>query len=608
MKPMRLRSALWLVGAAPLLPSLIGSAVNIWYNLTHIDPLLTPLQRDVFVKTTVLYNLTAYPLLVAVWVRILTSLRAPIMRVRLGLPVEPERLGRARRRVINLPWWSVVLAGSGWFLCIPVFLFTLSRTADQLDPRLYIHMPVSFAISGMIAVTHGFFILELLSQRLLYPFFFADARPWETRGALALSLRARGLLWAISAGVCPIASLLLLTIIPTTSSTPSFALAVGGLGIAFGLTTAWLVGRLVTEPVNELRRAAQAVGHGNLEVQIAQRRADDFGPLIDEFNAMVGGLREKTRIEETLGRHVGRQIARQILERDESLGGVEQEITVMFVDIRNFTARAAASTPTQVVSVLNLFLTEMVEIVEQGHGGIVNKFLGDGLMALFSEWTGRADHADAAVDAGQEMLTRLGQINVEVAALGQLPLAIGIGIHTGPAVVGSIGSPRRLEYTAIGDTVNLAARLESITKDYHASIIISEFTHEYVKDRFPMRALGDVTVKGKTVPVKIYAVLPPDIRKYPRAVLDAGAILTDAATGQVCHVRTLDIGEGGLALAGVPAEWKVGNKIQIRLEGGQLSKPLTAEGTIAWRRGDDAGINFTQVESDSVVEYVASLR
>jgi adenylate cyclase len=105
-----------------------------------------------------------------------------------------------------------------------------------------------------------------------------------------------------------------------------------------------------------------------------------------------------------------------------------------------------------VVSLLNLFLTEMVEIVEQRHGGIVNKFLGDGLMALFSDWTGRADHADAAADAGREMLDRLAAINARIAARGHPPLAIGVGIHTGRAVVGSIGSPRRLEYTAIGDT------------------------------------------------------------------------------------------------------------------------------------------------------------
>jgi adenylate cyclase len=265
--------------------------------------------------------------------------------------------------------------------------------------------------------------------------------------------------------------------------------------------------------VNELRRATQAVGRGDLKVRIAQQRADDFGPLIDEFNAMVGGLREKTRIEETFGRHVGRQIARQILERDESLGGVEQEITVMFVDIRNFTARAAASTPTQVVSVLNLFLTAMVEIVEQGHGGIVNKFLGDGLMALFSELTGRADHADAAVDAGHNMLARLDRINVDVAALGQPPLAIGIEIHTGPAVVGSIGSPRRLEYTAIGDTVNVASRVESLTKTVGKPLLLTAATRAALRSRRAVEGAAAAVGQG---PVRARR------RAGPRGLVEGG--------------------------------------------------------------------------------------
>jgi adenylate cyclase len=489
------RRALWVTGCAPLLPNLVGSAVNIWYNITHIEPLLTPLQRDVFVKAVTAYNLAAYLPLTAIWVGILLSLRGALRQ-------GPERLARGRRRVINLPWWSVVLGGAGWGLAVPVLLIALARTPDPLEPRLYAHIPISVAISGTIAVTHGFFIIEMLGQRLLYPLFFQDERPWAMPGALALSLRTRGLLWAVSASVCPIASLLLLTAIPTTTSTPMFALAVGGLGIGFGLVTAWLVGRQVTEPVNELRRAAHAVARGDLDVRVGQRRADEFGPLIDEFNTMVGGLREKSRIEEQFGRHVGRQVAHQILARDGSLGGVEQEITVMFVDIRNFTARSAAASPTEVVSLLNLFLTEMVEIVER-HGGIVNKFLGDGLMALFSDWTGRADHADAALDAGREMLDRLAAINARISARGNPPLAIGVGIHTGRAVVGSIGSPRRLEYTAIGDTVNVASRVEGLTKTVGEPLLLTAATRAALRSERAMKELEPQWVKGQPEPVVV---------------------------------------------------------------------------------------------------------
>jgi adenylate cyclase len=489
---------LLITGASFVLPMLIGSAINIWYNATNIEPLMTPGQRAIFVRTTALYNVLIYPVLVGAWIRLLLSLRGPFREQMQGGISDPARRLAAQRLVINLPWWGVGLAGVGWGLCAPVFLFALSRSPEPLNSMLYAQLPVSFAVSGLIALTHGFFTLELLSQRLLYPVFFRDSRPAKTPGALALTLRARGVLLAISAGVCPVVSLLLLQLAPRPAGEENiaFTIAVGGLGIALGLVTAWLLGRLVTKPVDELQQATEAVAAGDLSVRIADLRADEFGELIDGFNRMVAELREKRRIEEDFGRHVGQRVARQILERQGGLGGVEEELTIMFVDIRGFTARSEASSPQQAVALLNVFLTELVEVIEQRHGGIVNKFLGDGLMAMFADWTGRSDHADAAVAAGCEILQRLGDINGRLDKTGERPLAIGIGIHTGRAVVGSIGSPRRMEYTAIGDTVNVASRVESLTKVVGAPLLVTEATRQALREPPPLEALPAQQVKG----------------------------------------------------------------------------------------------------------------
>jgi adenylate cyclase len=497
-EPGRRVHPLLLTGASFVLPMLIGSAINIWYNDSNIAPLLTEGQQAIFMRAIVLYNVSVYPPLTAAWIWLLLSLRGPFREQMQGGIADRARRLAAQRLVINLPWWGVALAAVGWGLCAPAFLFALRHSPEPLNPMLYAQLPISLAISGLIAITHGFFTLELMSQRLLYPVFFRDSRPAKMPGTFALSLRGRGVLLAVSAGVCPVVSLLLLTLAPRPAgeSNVAITLSVGGLGIALGLVTAWLLGRLVTEPVDELQQATQAVAAGDLSVRIPALRADEFGELIDGFNTMVAELREKRRIEEDFGRHVGQRVARQILERQGGLGGVEEEITIMFVDIRDFTTRSEASSPQQAVALLNMFLTELVDVIEQRHGGIVNKFLGDGLMALFAGWTGRSDHADAALAAGREILRRLGDINGRLHATGQLPLAIGIGIHTGRAVVGSIGSPRRMEYTAIGDTVNVASRVESLTKVVGAPLLVTDATRKALRSPPALEALPAQQVKG----------------------------------------------------------------------------------------------------------------
>jgi class 3 adenylate cyclase len=262
-----------------------------------------------------------------------------------------------------------------------------------------------------------------------------------------------------------------------------------------------------------------------------------------------------------------------------------------------------------VAAMLREYLTEMTEIVF-AHGGTVDKYIGDCVMALYNVPFEDPEHAIKAVRTGLAFQERTLAAAARWEATYGVTIRNGVGINTGEAIVGTLGSEQRLEYTAVGDTVNLAARLESLTKDYGASIIISEFTHERVKGMFATRELGAVTVRGKSVPVRIYAVLATDVRMYPRAVLDAAAALTEVTTGLVCRAWTVDISEGGLGLTEVPVDWKVGSRVQLRLEGGALASPIVAEGTITWRRGSSAGVSFTSVESKSVptvAQYIARL-
>lgn len=494
---------------APVIPQILGSAFNIWYNIAVVDPLLTTAALKArFIRTVVVYNSICYPLGVYCWLRLVYSLRPAMRQIEGGGSLEPEILSRLRRRVIHLPWWVALIAGGAWLLCIPVFLLSVAQVNDHFDTRLLWHLPISFGVSAFISVTHSFFLVELASHRGLFPPFFRDSRADLTPGAVALSLRGRGVLWAISAGICPIGSLLLLSFAPPSpGSDPQwFAVFVGSVGIAFGICTAILISRLVAEPIDHLRAAAQAVAKGQLDVRVPMVRADEFGLLIGEFNYMVSELREKERLRQTFGLHVGRQAAEQILARDPGLGGVEEVITVMFLDIRSFTARSAGASPREVVRGLNRFLGVMVQVVEEQHGGLINKFLGDGFMALFGVGESSNTHADAALAAAENMLHALRELNVELASQGEQAIAVGIGIHSGPAVIGSIGSPRRLEFTAIGATVNVAARVEGLTKALAEPLLLTAATKECLQGDVLLRELPPQQIRGMNEPIAVFTV------------------------------------------------------------------------------------------------------
>jgi adenylate cyclase len=324
--------------------------------------------------------------------------------------------------------------------------------------------------------------------------------------------------------------------------------------------------------------------------------------VVDNF---VREQREKRRLSQFFSPEVLREVVRH---RDEnSLGSSRRLVTVLFSDIRGFTSLSERLQPEQVAEMLREYLTEMTEIVFR-HGGTVDKYIGDCVMALYNVPFEDPDHAVNAVRTGLDFQEK----TLEVSRRWEQKLGItirnGVGINTGEAVVGTMGSRQRLEYTAIGDTINLGARLESITKEYGISIIISEFTHAYLKDGFMTRELGEVTVKGKTKPVKIFGVLPASLRRHPRAALEVAATLLLIGADETCQATTRDISEGGMALGGVPLGWTPGTKIQIHCEGGLLPRPLTAEAVIAWRRQDVAGVSFTGLEPDVapvVADYVA---
>jgi len=227
------------------------------------------------------------------------------------------------------------------------------------------------------------------------------------------------------------------------------------------------------------------------------------------WNYFVEG-RDKRRIKQLFGRYVSKSVFDQLQANPAmaQLGGTRREMTVLFSDIRGFTAASENAAPESVVAQLNEYFTVMVRVLH-AHRGTLDKFVGDMVMGLFGAPVDDPQHAEHAVAAAREMVRELARLNARWAAEGRAPLDIGIGINSGEMIAGNIGSEAIMSYTVIGDAVNLASRLESLNKDFHTRIIISDRTRKQLIRSDDVTPLGDVTVKGRTQPVSIFEVRAP---------------------------------------------------------------------------------------------------
>jgi adenylate cyclase len=240
-------------------------------------------------------------------------------------------------------------------------------------------------------------------------------------------------------------------------------------------------------------------------------------PLQDTQGKFLGGvlvaedITQEQRLMNTLCRYMAREVAEQVMQnKDEAkLGGRRTEVTVLITDIRNFTSISEQMDPWDVVELLNTYFPRLINVIFR-HQGMVDKFIGDSILTVFGIPMPREDDALRAVRAALEMRRELDAINRERARKGQITIEIGIGITSGTVISGNIGSERRMDYTVIGDPVNLAARLEGLTKEVRRRILVNERVQAAISKEIPCEPLGLFTLKGKREKVAVYAVKAPE--------------------------------------------------------------------------------------------------
>ncbi|MBL8516633.1 MAG: HAMP domain-containing protein [Betaproteobacteria bacterium] len=282
-------------------------------------------------------------------------------------------------------------------------------------------------------------------------------------------------------------------------------LFLSALSLAITLVGALRIARRITLPVTQLADAARLMTKGEYIHTIEVKSGDEIGELASAFNTMAKGMEERDTVRDILGKVASQAVAEQLLTRQIELGGEEREVTVLFADIRSFTHLCESLTPTQTLALLNRYLTEINTVIE-ANDGVIDKYTGDGVMALFGAPIARTDDAGRALQAAMTIVARISQLGHQLAEEGLPHPDIGIGINTARVIAGNIGSASRLNYTVLGDGVNLAARLEGLTKRYQVPIVVGEATRARL-DRLSWRELDKVRVKGKTVPVRIYQPL-----------------------------------------------------------------------------------------------------
>ncbi len=427
---------------------------------------------------------------------------------------------------------------------LPVFLFALTWLAAGLryfeqvelywdlhgEPDLRVKTTL-LAAAVLLGTFAGYLNLELtqiyVRRRIARPY-FAEQNPFGLKRGLRLGLTLRHALMIFSLAAAPLALCLYLPaffnwdlIARVRQGTdrslylansdiliPLFMMALMAvLMFGFHVLSVALFRWNVQGPLTALIRRMRAVAQGDFDAKEPVLSSDEIGQLKGHFNLMLDGLRERERIKDTFGRYVSVEIARKIIESGKvNLAGEEIEATVLFSDIRNFTPLSERLSPAELIQFLNAYFAHVTAPI-MANGGVINKFIGDAVMAIFSPALGQPDHAAAAVRAALGMRAALGEFN---RAGGHRIVQAGIGIHSGPLIAGNVGTEQRTEYTVLGDTVNVAARIEGATKDQGTDILVSAAVvsllrpEEWAEVSFESR--GPILLKGKSAPMELLSV------------------------------------------------------------------------------------------------------
>ena len=411
-------------------------------------------------------------------------------------PTEDEKLA-----VLAQPYVQTRYTFRAWIGAAVVF--AVFNVMHHLAIADCIRVALSTVLGGATTSAFCFLVVE----RLHRPAFAAALSDGQLPHRHGMQVRSRlMLIWVLGSGV-PFAGIILG---PTAHRgafdnpvvLPIVVLAV--IGLIVGLVLTGISARSVTDPLDELREGLERVEGGDLDAHILVDDGGELGELEAGYNRMLLGLRERRRLEDLFGRHVGVEVARRAIDKGVALGGQAREMSILFVDMIGSTNIAVRRDPSEVVELLNAFFGVIVTVIEDNHGSI-NRFDGDGALCTFGALDDDQLHATNALTAARELNTALrvlGATHPEIQA--------GIGVSSGTAVAGNIGARQRVEYTVIGDPVNEASRLTDLAKGYTSRVLASSHAvfSAIVPEQERWDYVGAIALRGRAELTETYEPAP----------------------------------------------------------------------------------------------------
>lgn len=449
--------------------------------------------------------------------RVLTPVRRYLNLIRAGGAPNRELEVPAGRRVINIPFLFTPVSLVMWIV-IPAIVIIPFHYIYESDIHTSVFLSSRAAMVGLIASTISFFFLERHTRRALMPYFFPHGQLSKIGNVAQLGISRRILILYLGGTLVPMIILLsTLFMLQFEVSDKTIGAFEYGRGIfiftivlcAYSFFSALRLNKLVSSsvarPLRQMLRAVDRIQKGDYSAQIQVVSNDEIGELGDAFNEMIHGLAEREQLRKVFGKYVNPEIRDEILSGRIPLEGERREATMMFTDLRSFTPFVENNQPEVVIAGMRSYFTAMHRVIRQ-HQGVVLQFVGDEIEAAFGVPVPNSDHADQAMHAALAMRAALAELNQVRSAQGLAIFSHGVGLHSGPVLAGNSGSEEQSSYALIGDTVNVASRIQGISKELEWDILASRETVSRLSFDCPAQEVGPHAIKGYSKPVVIYKV------------------------------------------------------------------------------------------------------